>query len=94
MNAYLFEKQQMQSQNADLKKQLDTIMKSNSDMETELQKLMKDREVISASYSQLKQQSADKETLFNKEKSELEKQNEQYNNVINNQLNLIQQLKE
>ena len=70
------------------------MMKSNTEIEAELQKLMKDREAISASYTQLKQQSADKENQLSKDKSELEKQNEQYNNVISNQLNLIQQLKE
>ncbi len=51
MNAHLLEKSQMQSQNTDLKKQLDVVMKSNADIESELQKLMKDKEAISTSYS-------------------------------------------
>ena len=53
-------------------KQLDSMTKNNTEIEAELQKLMKDREAISVSYTQLKQQSADRENQLNKDKSELE----------------------
>ena len=58
---------------SDLKNQLDVSTQKNNNTESELQKVIKERESITQSHAQLKQQSMDKEHKMNEEKIELEK---------------------